>query len=166
VSTTKIQKVQTSLEQWSLESGMSKKSFEGGLSFPIGKASVGAKFGFERERSHSSKTTSETSETRYTALHTIPAVQINLNETTVLLSPDAEFDIKKLRRERKFTDLLSFFDKYGSFSIVRAKAYADGYRHAGIPERYTRWTSVSYPVFLFGRTGYGIRDIEAFQDLR
>jgi hypothetical protein len=123
VSTTQIVKVQTSLQQWSLESGMSKNSFDGGLSFPIGKVSIGTKFGSERERSNSAR--KEKSETHFTALHIIPAAQINLNETTVLLSPDAERDIKKLRKERKFIDLLTFLDKYGSSRRSSARALID-----------------------------------------
>jgi hypothetical protein len=148
VSTTQIVKVQTSLQQWSLETGMSKKSLEAGLSFSIGEVAVGTKFGFERERSSSSKTASEKSETHYTALHTIPAAQINLNETTVRLSPDAESDIKGLRKERKFTDLLAFFNKYGSSCKSSERLSTNSCRHTCVPEHHAWWTLVPYSRLL------------------
>ena len=113
VSTTEIAKVQSSVQAWSLQSGMSSRSMGGGLSFPIGKATVGAKAGFEREQSGEHVSEEVTDKVHFTVVHTVPTVQINLNETTVLLSPDAESDIKKLRKGRKFSDLLSFLDKYG-----------------------------------------------------
>lgn len=113
VATTQIVKTQNSLNYWSLVSGTSKNSVDAGLSLPFGKVTVGAKFGFERETSNSRKSSTEESETHLTAMHNIPCVQININETTVALSSSAEYDLKKLRRERRFADLMSFIDKYG-----------------------------------------------------
>ncbi|MCJ1428877.1 hypothetical protein MMC29_006788 [Sticta canariensis] len=121
VSTTQIFKVEDSVQTWSLEVGMSSRSLEGGLSFPIGKATVGSKLGFERERSHQQSSDTVKDTEHFIVLHNIPFAQINLNETTVLLSPDAESDIKKLRKERKFSDLLAFFDKYGRFMTSRTR---------------------------------------------
>ena len=87
---------------------------DAGLSLPIGeKITVRAKSGFEREKSEKHTTETTTDDTHFTALHDLPIMQINLNETTVQLSPDAEADIKKLRKGRNFSDLLSFFKKYG-----------------------------------------------------
>ena len=40
------------------------------------------------------------------AVNCVPKAQINVNETTVRLNPDAEVEINKLRRERRFGDLL------------------------------------------------------------
>lgn len=100
---------------------MTSRSLSGGLAFPIGeKVSLGAKFGYEREQS--SRQTSENQDDKFTftAMHEIPTVQFNLNESTVLLSPDAETDIKKLRKERKFSDLLSFLEKYGMYNFSKA----------------------------------------------
>jgi hypothetical protein len=112
-STTEIIKVEDTIQQWSLQSGMSSQSFNAGLSFPIGKASVGAKFGFEREQSNRNEQKTTQHGSALTALHLIPTAQINITETTVLLSPDAEADIKKLRQKRKFSDLFTFLMKYG-----------------------------------------------------
>ncbi|KAK7409063.1 hypothetical protein QQX98_008767 [Neonectria punicea] len=114
LSTTKIIKIEDTVQQWSLQSGMSSQSFNAGLSFPIGKATVGAKFGFEREQSHKNEQKSMEHGSAITALHLIPTAQINISETTVLLSPDAEADIKRLRQKRRFSDLLSFLMKYGT----------------------------------------------------
>ncbi|KAK7415229.1 hypothetical protein QQZ08_012403 [Neonectria magnoliae] len=91
---------------------MSSQSFNAGLSFPIGKATVGAKFGFKREQSNKNEQKSKEYGNAITALHLIPTAQINISETTVLLSPDAEADIKRLRQKRRFSDLLSFLMKY------------------------------------------------------
>lgn len=113
LSTTSTTKVTDNHTQWSLESGMDSKSFDLGFSFPIGKVDVGAKFGFSREKSYSKSSSFKSTEMCFTAVHVVPAVQINLNETTVLLSPYAENDIKKLRKDRNFDDLMLFFDKYG-----------------------------------------------------
>lgn len=82
---------------------------------------MGSKLGFEREQSHQQSSDTVKDTKHFTVLHNIPFAQINLNETTVLLSPDAESDIKKLRKERKFSDLLSFFDKYGRFMASRTR---------------------------------------------
>ena len=122
MSTTKVTKVTNSVEAWSAESGMTSRAFNAGLSFPLGKTvSVGAKFGFEREQTSEHTSDSKSTGLAFTVVHEIPTVQINLNESTVLLSPDAESDIKKLRKERNFSDLLSFFDKYGMFISTEGK---------------------------------------------
>lgn len=52
VSTTQIFKVKDSVQTWSLEGGMSSRSLQGGLSFPISKATVGSALGYEQEQSH------------------------------------------------------------------------------------------------------------------
>lgn len=106
-------KVEDTLQQWSLQSGMSSKSFEAGLSIPIGKASVGTKFGFEREQSNRDERENKVKGSSLTALHLITTAQVNINETTVLLSPDAQTDIKRLRQKRRFSDLYTFLVKYG-----------------------------------------------------
>ncbi|ETS80719.1 hypothetical protein PFICI_08248 [Pestalotiopsis fici W106-1] len=113
LSTTEIIKVEDTVQQWSIQSGMSSKSFTAGISFPIGKASVGAKFGFEREQINENEQKKAERCSTLTAVHLIPTAQININETTVLLSPDAEADIKKLRQKRRFSDLFTFLMKYG-----------------------------------------------------
>ncbi|PCD31421.1 hypothetical protein AU210_011075 [Fusarium oxysporum f. sp. radicis-cucumerinum] len=114
LSSTKIMKVEDTLQQWSLQSGMSSKSFEAGLSIPIGKASVGTKFGFEREQSNRDERENKVKGSSLTALHLITTAQVNINETTVLLSPDAQTDIKRLRQKRRFSDLYTFLVKYGT----------------------------------------------------
>lgn len=52
---TEFNNSQNSLDSWSTKSGMSKKTLDAGISFPIGKATLGAKFGFEREKTHYEK---------------------------------------------------------------------------------------------------------------
>lgn len=68
----------------------------GGLSFPIGKATIGSKrFGYERDQWHEGSSGGVANTVHFTVLHSLPTVQINLIETTVLLSLDAKSDIKK-----------------------------------------------------------------------
>lgn len=116
VATTQIVKTQDSQNHWSLINGQSKDSLHAGLAVPLGKVTVGAKFGFQQEISHSESESAESTTTLFTAVHNIPCVQININETTVVLSSSAEYDLKKLRRERKFSDLMNFVDRYGKVS--------------------------------------------------
>lgn len=113
---TEFSNSQNSLDSWSTKSGMSKKTLDTGISFPIGKATLGAKFGFEREKTHEEKNKFATQQSSFIAVHSIPKAQISLNETTIRLSSDVEAHIKKLRRERKFSDLLRFFEKYGKYT--------------------------------------------------
>lgn len=113
---TEFNNSQNSLDSWSTKSGMSKQTLDAGISFPIGKATLGAKFGFERERTHYEKNNFATQQSYFIAVHSIPKAQISLNETTIRLSSDVEAHIRKLRRERKFSDLLRFFEKYGKYT--------------------------------------------------
>ncbi|KAF2762531.1 hypothetical protein EJ05DRAFT_495410 [Pseudovirgaria hyperparasitica] len=117
LSTTNVAKTTSSEEKWSMESGMSTKSFKLGTSFPIKQVDVGAKFGFSRQKSHEESENHENSEAELVAVHIVPAAQVNINETTVKLSPDAEEDVAKLRKERRFEDLLSFYEKYGMMAF-------------------------------------------------
>ena len=115
LSTTTVTESRNAVELWSAQSGMTSKTFTAGLSVPLGKANIGAKYGYQREKSHEQSSQKRTEELAYTAVHEIPTTQINLNESTIILSSNAEADIKKMRKDRSFAELLSFVEKYGSF---------------------------------------------------
>lgn len=84
------------------------------FSFPIKALTFG--IGLSKEESHSEthKDEGSTEESYMVAVHEVPVVQINVNETTVGLSEEAHRDIQHLRTERQFSDLLAFFQKYGA----------------------------------------------------
>lgn len=88
-------------------------SLDAGVAFPIAKAVVGSTFGFQQEISKSKSDSAESTKTLLTVVHSVPCVQININETTVVLSSGAEYELKKIRRERRFADLMTFIDRYG-----------------------------------------------------
>lgn len=117
---TEIVRTQDSLQVWSTKSGVSKNSLNIGASIPIGKATLGAKFGFQREKSKTAKSKTTQNEVHFMAVHSIPKAQININETTVALSSDAEAEIKKLRQQRRFSDLLRFYEKFGKQLTVES----------------------------------------------
>ena len=49
-----------------------------------------------------------------TDLSKIPVTEITLNPATIQLSPECVRAIRRLRRDRDFTDLLSFYDAFGA----------------------------------------------------
>ena len=82
--------------------------------FDQGEAECRSEIGYEREHKTSKREENRSDESAYIAVHEISTIQLSLNEFIVQLSPDAEADIKILRKDRSFSDLLSFLDKYGA----------------------------------------------------
>lgn len=104
----------STLDTWLLQSSYSKKSFNIGLSGGFKGVDLGGKFGFDSERTQKSSASIGKKDERLTAVHEIPIIDINLNETTLQLSPDCVKDIVRLRQDRRFADLKKFYEDYGT----------------------------------------------------
>lgn len=118
VASTRISKTMSTLDTWLLQSSYSKKSFDVGLSGGVKGVDLGGKFGFDSEKSQKSSVSTGKKEERLTAIHVIPIIDINLNETTLQLSPDCVKDIVRLRQDRRFADLKKFYEDYGTITSI------------------------------------------------
>ena len=141
---TTISRTLTTLDVWLSKGSFSKESFNIGASAGIKGVEIGGKFGFETEKSEISSTESAQKNERLTAVHEIPIVDINLDETTLQLSPDCLRDLERLRHHRRYSDLKKFFEEYGMFiddhknGMLRSSLN----RHDHFPEHHTWWPSL------------------------
>lgn len=104
-------KTQNSLEVWSTKNAVSKNSMEAGVPFPLSKATIGAKFGSGREKTHVEKSKFATGSNFFTPTHLTLKAQIGLDEVTGVFSSEVKDDNKRLRRERRFDDSVRSFEK-------------------------------------------------------
>ena len=111
-ATTTIVQTVTRREQWLLESKFSSKALDvaASASMDFGQvAAVSGKYGFAIEHKSTSNTGSVVQQTSINALHTIPAVKLTLDETTLQLSPGCVKDLKLLRKHRGYSLLARFY---------------------------------------------------------
>ncbi|KAL8824195.1 MAG: hypothetical protein Q9191_005227 [Dirinaria sp. TL-2023a] len=109
-----IRETNSEFETSAMMSGYSKKSFDVGLDASYKKLSLGAKYERSTENSFKDESTYGRKRSTMLTFYEIPIVELSLHKSNCRVSDACRQHLVKLRDQRRFGDLMEFFDKYGT----------------------------------------------------
>lgn len=109
-----IRETNSEFETSAMMSGYSKKSFDIGVDASYKKLSLGAKYERSTEKSFKDESTYGRKRSTMLTFYEIPIVELSLHKSNCRVSDACRQHLVKLRDQRRFGDLMEFFDKYGT----------------------------------------------------